>query len=256
MKKIAFLLFIVLFTFLANVYGKDPADYKYKKAIETGKAREVKTNIDFLAGELHIKGSSKNLVECYYGVGSEFLRPDMSYHEVGKTGYLYIESEKYKEKDIDDFDDNEWNLGFNPDVANSIAIKLKAGEADIDLEGCNLNFFDYRMMAGESNINLRNTSVPEMVFNMMAGEATIDLSGKWHNNLEANIKGGVGELTVSVPYNVGVRIHVSGLIGEVNIPFFKRNGKTYTNDLYGKSDYTLYLNIEAGIGEVTVRMVE
>ena len=112
------------------------------------------------------------------------------------------------------------------------------------------------MMAGESKVNLRNTSVPAVIFNLFTGEASLDLSGKWHNDLEANIKGGIGELEIKVPYDTGVRIAVSGLIGEVNIPFFERNGKIYTNGQYGKSKYTLYLNVEAGIGQIDVKMVE
>jgi hypothetical protein len=256
MKKIAILLFATLFLFFSDMFGKSPEGNRYKKTIETNRAKEVKTDIDFFAGELTLTGNSKELAECFYGYGDEFIRPNMTYHEVGKTGYLRIDSEPFKDKDIDDFDDNEWFLSLNPDIANSLAIKLKAGEANIDLEGCKINRFEFRMMAGESNVNLRNTSVKAIVFNLMTGEANLNLTGKWYNDLEASIKGGVGELDIKVPYNIGVRITVSGLIGEVNIPFFNRNGKTFTNDLYGKTEHTLYLNIEAGIGEVNVEMVE
>lgn len=255
-KQVAFWVFVLFFMFFTKAFGIEPAGYDYKKIIETGKAKVVRTNIDFLAGELYLTGTTENLAECYYGRGFLYLKPEMTYHETGKTGYLNIESRKLKGQDWEDFDDNRWDLLINPDIANSVAIKLHAGEARIDLTGCNLNRFDYKMTAGESTITLRNTSVPFMLFNMMAGKANIDLTGKWKNDLEAEVKGGVGELNLKVPYDVGVRIFVNGLIGEVNIPFFNRNGKVYVNDAFGKSKNTLFININAGIGEINVTMDE
>jgi len=255
-KQVAFLVFVLFFVLFSKAFGMEPTGYDYKKIIETGNAKEVRTNIDFLAGELHLTGSTKNLSECYYGRGVLYLKPEMTYHEAGKTGYLNVESKKLKGQDWADFDDNRWDLLINPTIENSVAIKLHAGESHIDLTGCNLSSFDYRMTAGESSIILRNTSVPLMLFNMMAGKANIDLTGKWQNDLEAEIKGGVGELNLKVPYNVGVRVFVNGLIGEVNLPFFKRNGKVYINDAFGQSKYTLYINVDAGIGEINVTMEE
>lgn len=255
-KEVVIWVFVLLFMFFTKAFGAEPTGYDFKKIIETGKTKVVRTNIDFLAGKLFITGSTENLAECYYGRGFLYLKPEMTYHEAGKTGYLNIETKKLKGQDWEDFDDNRWDLLLNPNISNSIAIKLNAGEANIDLSGCNLNRFDYRMTAGESSINLQNTSVPFMLFNMMAGEAEIDLTGKWHNDLEAEIKGGVGKLNLKVPYDYGVRVFVNGLIGEAKLPFFNRKGKVYVNDAFGKSKHTLYINIDAGIGEINVTMEE
>lgn len=256
MKPSYYLVTALLFGLVTSAYASNREQFRFKKSLETGQAREVKTSIDFLAGELHLNNLTTSLADCYYGKGTQYLRPELVYHEVGKTGYLRVESQKNEKRRIDDVNDNEWRLSIHPDVTNSIAIRLKAGKAHINLEDSKLKRFEYKMMAGESNINLRNTSVPELTFSMMAGEANLDLSGRWHNDLEATIKGGVGELNIKVPYDVGVRVYVSGLIGDVNIPFFKRSGKTYTNDAYGRSKHTLFITIEAGIGEVNVEMVE
>jgi len=257
MKKIVLLLFLASLSFFTEVFGSNPEGTLLKKSIELGKAKDLKTDISFFAGELHINNSTKNLAECFYGYKHDYIRPILKYHEVDKTGYLSVESETYKNKEINAIGkNNEWQLSLNSDVRNSVAIELKAGEADINLEDCNLSRFEYRMMAGESNINLRNTSVPSIYFSLSAGEATIDLSGKWKNDLVANIKGGVGELKVKLPYNVGIKVTVSGLLGEINIPFFNRDGKTYTNDLYGKTKNTIYIDINGGIGEISIEMIE
>lgn len=225
-----------------------------KKSIEIDKAKETKTDIYFFAGNLNINTSTDKLAECFYGYKNGFLRPEMTYSEVGKTGYLSIKSEE-QDKGIDE-NDNKWNLSLNKDIKNDVAIKLRAGEANINLEGSRLNRFEYNMTAGKSNINLKNTSVPQVKFHLLAGEAHINLAGKWHNDGLAEIKGGVGEITVKVPYNTGVRISVSGVLGDVNIPFFRKDGNVYTNDSFEKTKYTIFLNISGGIGQINVEMEE
>jgi len=255
MKKRSLSLFFILaigtFGTLAFAQSK-----LFKKSIEIGKSKEIKTDIYFFSGELNVNTSTEKLAECTYGYEDGFLKPKMTYKEVGYLGYLAIQSEDQdKGINIDD-NSNKWNLNLNKNIKNSISIKLRAGKANINLEDCRLNSFDYKMTAGESNINLRSTSVPQIRFNLLAGEANIDLTGKWHNDGIAEIKGGVGKVTLKVPYNTGVRILVSGVLGQINIPFFHRDGNTYTNDSYGKAKQTLLVTISAGIGQVNVIMEE
>ena len=227
-----------------------------KKSIGFGKAKDIRTDIYFFAGELNINTSTDELAECFYGYVNGFLKPMMTYSEVGKVGYLSIKSEEENKGLHLDENNNKWNLNLNRNIKNDISIKLRAGKANINLEESKLNVFEYKMTAGESNINLRNTSVAQVRFNLLAGKANIDLSGKWHNDGVAEIKGGVGEITVIVPYNTGVRITASGVLGEVNIPFFHRNGNIYTNDSFEKTRNTIFLNISGGIGQINVKMAE
>lgn len=247
------LLLTVLFSG-SSIYAQ--SDTKLlKKSIEIGKAKEVRTDIYFFSGELLINSDTDDLAKCIYGYRDGFLRPNMTYREVGSTGYLSIESEENK-KGIFDDDTNKWSLSVNKSIKNNVSIQLKAGEAKIDLQDCNLNSFNYKMTAGKSKINLRNTSVPHVKFNLLAGEAHIDLTGDWQNDGIADIKGGVGEINVKVPFNTGVIIHVTGVLGEVNIPFFNREGNVYTNDSYKKSEHTLTLYINGAIGQINVEMEE
>jgi len=227
-----------------------------KKSVEIGTTKKIKTDISFFSGELVINSTTNKLSECFYGYNKDFLEPEMTYNEINKVGYLAINS-KNAEKgiDIDDISkSNKWNISLNKNIENALTIKLKAGKANIDLEGCNLSSFDYKMSAGESHVNLRNTSVPQLKFNLRAGESEIDLSGDLNNDMIAEVKGGIGSITVKVPCNTGVLITVSGILGNVNIPFFNKNGKTYTNDLYGKTKNTLFLDISSSIGQITVKM--
>ena len=254
MKKPAILLFFIFTLGAVGSFALTQSKTKqFKKSIEMGKAKEVKTDINFFSGELNISTSTNDLAECLYGYDDGFIRPKMTYSEIGSIGYLTIESEE-QDKGIDE--SNHWDLKLNKNVKNELSVKLRAGKANIDLEGCKLRGFNYRMTAGESNINLRNTSVPQVSFNLLAGEANIDLSGEWNNDGVAEIKGGVGEITVSVPYNMGVKIIVTGMLGDVNIPFFHKVGNEYTNDSFGKSKHIIFLSISGGIGQINVKMAE
>lgn len=91
---------------------------------------------------------------------------------------------------------------------------------------------------------------------MMAGKTTLNLSGKWNNDCDAEIKGGVGQINVKVPFGSGVKIQVSGLLGKVNIPFFDKENRVYTNPAWGKSKHSITLNIAGAIGEINVEMVK
>lgn len=222
-----------------------------KKSVELKKAKEIRTDINFFAGDLTIEASDNPLAECVYG-NNDCIRPEISYSEVGSIGYLSIESEK-KGFRVNE-SDNQWKIFLNRKIKNEVTIRLRAGEAHIQLDECNISRFTYTMTAGQSFVNLKNSSVSDIQFHLLAGEARIDLSGKWNNSGTASIKGGIGEVTVIVPKETGVRISVSGGLGEVNIPFFHKENNVYVNDLFQKTKHTLYLNISGGIGQINVVM--
>jgi len=229
----------------------------FRKSLPLKDAKEMKSDISFFAGKLYMDANSKKLVECYYGYKDLYIVPYMIYKEVDQTGYLTIKSKREKAEQLDNrSDDNKWKLELNRNIKNDLDIELMAGIANINLEGAKITNFAFKMTAGESHINLRNTSVPKIRLNMVAGETSIDLSGKWHNNCDAEIKGGVGQINVKVPFRTGVRIHAKGLLGEVNIPFFRKDGRDYTNDVWGKSKYNITLDIIGAVGEINVEMVE
>jgi hypothetical protein len=258
MKKSGLLLCLFL---IASVCGNSIQSQAkkttlYRKSVALGKAKEVKTDIAFFSGELIIGTSTDKLTECFYGYKDVFIRPYVSYSEVGHTGYLTVKSLKKDESSINKKKSNKWMLELNRDIQNDLNIELLAGEADIDLEDAHLSRLNYKMTAGELHLNLRGTSVPLVKFNLLAGEAHIDLSGKWHNDCMADIKGGVGEITVKVPYKTGVKVNVSGVLGDVNIPFFNREGRTYTNDAWEKTENNIILNISGAIGQINVEMAE
>lgn len=88
---------------------------------------------------------------------------------------------------------------------------------------------------------------------MGASRSTLDLTGDWASDLDINITGGVSSLTVRLPSSIGVRVEISG-ISRINASGLVKEGKAYVNDAYGKSDVTLDIFIEAGLGEVNLEV--
>lgn len=259
MKQILLGALILLFMSVQSLQHSMAQTKSYlKQTIQSEKAHSYKTDLDFFAGELFVNATEEEAVAvCHYGYKADYIKPIMTYHEQGETGYASIQSESIRNKELDRLGkDNKWYLSLNGKQTHQLSVNLKAGTARLDLASSQLKHFAFRMMAGEAHVNLSNSSIPEINMQLMTGSAHLDVSGKWDNDLHATIKGGVGELNVLVPYETGVRITVSGLLGEINIPFFNRNGRTYTNDLYGKTASTLYIDINGGIGQINVNMVD
>jgi len=257
MKKYYIYFMPVMALFLIVLAGFRDLPQELRRTVEKQKADRVKTEITFPAGNLYISANAKSFCEGIYKYRHDFWKPEISYYEESGTGYLDIEFEDDRDRrDYDDSDENEWIIAFDRDTRNDIKLEMIAGESNIDLEGCKLDGFEFVMVAGESKINLRNTSVPFLEFKAVAGEAEIDLSGDWNNDLDAEIKGGVGDLKILVPSKVGVKINITGGLGDVDAHGLHKENRNYTNNLYGKTRHSLYIDVTGGIGNVDIRMVD
>src|SRR5665647_83960 len=149
-----------------------------KKSIALGKAKELKTEIFFTAGELNINGSSNHLSDGTYRFNIDKWKPEITYREEIQTGYLKIRTiDERENRNYNNEDNCEWDISLNKKVKNDLTVKMIAGKGTIDLQDCDLKRFEFTMAAGEIFINLRNSSVPDMTFNAAVGSGVIDLSG-------------------------------------------------------------------------------
>jgi hypothetical protein len=254
-----FLIVASFFCFMLLGYNKVHAQdaEKLKKTIPLENIEELDTEIDFPVGGLVITAGSDYAVKGIFEFKKDKWKPEIEYSSSNRKGYLEISpEEKRRLKEYNNDDQNVWALSFSNKVLHDIDIEMGAGRSKINLEGCKINFFEFTMAAGESDINLRNTSVKEMEFTAAVGEATIDLSGEWANNLDAEITGGMGEITLKVPRKTGVKINVNGLLGDVTIRGFDKDGNTYTNDYYRKTQNTLYIDLTGVVGSIEVITVD
>ncbi len=226
-------------------------------SIPAGKATELETRIYFPVGELRITSGSKQLSSANLLYYKNIWEPEFSYEESDQKGYLkFTYDRRLMNHHFGNYDQSDWDIQFNKNIRNDLTIRCVAGEGYIDLQDCNLEMFDYTMTAGEMDINLRNSSVPRLIFSALAGDVVLDLSGKWHNDLNANIKGGVGEMVIKLPAGTGIQLHVNGLIGDVDAEGFHKEGRIYTNNMYGKTEETLYIDFTLGIGSLEIILVD
>lgn len=217
-------------------------------------AEIVKTHISMKAGKLLLKGGAENLVDTEITASREDWQPEMEYTSTGKTGRLRIEQPDIEGINFNFGEDetNNWVIQLNDAVVQDLDLEIGAGETDLDLRGLKLNSVNIDAGVGEHSINLANTSIPELDINAGVGEVSVDMSGQWNNDLDAEINGGIGELNLLLPKNIGIRIEVSGALGSINAPELNKDGRVFTNDLYGESAYVLNFEVKAGIGTVNV----
>lgn len=258
-NKVIFCLTFFLMAFALISFGQnsDQELKKLRRNISLENIKELETEIEFPVGGIVVTTTSRNEVKGIFQYNEERWKPEISFRKTDEKGYLEISADREGDWDeYDDSDENVWAISLPERVVHELEIELGAGKSKIDLEGCKIRSFEFAMAAGEAKINLRNTSVEDLEIDAAVGEATVDLSGKWNNDLDASITGALGEITLKLPADIGVKLDIHGLLGDVDAPGFSKRRRTYTNDLYGKTENTLYIDLTGGLGEINVETVE
>jgi hypothetical protein len=202
------------------------------ESVELGDAESVRVEITFGAGELVVAGGSENLLDADFTYNVARLEPEVTYTD----STLVIEQPEARGLpsllDIEDFR-NEWSLRLNNDVPVDIHVNMGAGTNELQLAELSLTGLDVSMGAGES---------------------TVDLSGDLADDLDVTIDTGAANLTVLLPREIGVRVEIEAGPTSIEAPDLAKDGNIYTNDAFGESDVTLEINIEAGIGQITLEL--
>ncbi|MFP4341938.1 MAG: toast rack family protein [Cyclobacteriaceae bacterium] len=226
------------------------------QTIPLDKAESVRTDISMRAGRLMVKGGAKNLLDTEIRFSREEWEPEIEYTSSGETGRLRIDQPEVSGINLN-FNNNfvnDWTILLNDEVVQDLDVEIGAGETELDLRNLQLRSVDIDAGVGEHSINLSDTSVPQLRLNAGVGEVSVDLSGTWNNDLEAEFNGGIGELNLLLPADIGIRMEISGALGSINAPGLNKDGKIYTNELYGQSDHVMELEVKAGIGEINVNV--
>lgn len=127
---------------------------------------------------------------------------------------------------------DDWELFLSPKVSLSLDTDIGAGDARIDLTGLDVRALD--VAAG-------------------AGRSTIILPAE--GDFKAHVAGGVGELIVEIPEEMAARIQVRRGLGGVDISdrFDAQGDSLYQTDDWATNDNRVELDIEVGVGLVTIR---
>lgn len=126
---------------------------------------------------------------------------------------------------------DEWDLRLSPQVGLSLEVDIGAGSATIDLTG--LDIRNLRVAAG-------------------AGQSTIILPQE--GNFSATVSGGAGGLVIEIPKEMAARVRVDRGLSALDISRrFDQDGDVYLTDDWETNDNRVDLDIDIGVGLVTLR---
>ena len=202
-------------------------------SIDLGTATSAHVQIMMDMGELTINSGEGQLMEGTFNYNVTNWQPKVSYRIEGDQGSLLINQPDANNRLIYKDAQNNWDLRFSDAVPIDLEIKTGAGNSELNLSG----------------IDLTHLSVETG-----AGNGVIDLSSVRSHDLFVAIKGGVGNVSVLLPRAMGVQVTVKTGIGGVETSGLTQNGNVYTNEAFGESSETLYLDIESGIGAVDLQL--
>ena len=204
------------------------------QSVELGNAESVQAAIKMGVGQLNIRGGATDLMDAEFTYNVEDWRPEVDYQQRGDIGELQVSQ---PDAEINGIPDD--NIEYRWDIALQNAIPL---DLNIDLG------------VGESELNLSGLALQDLVVDTGVGSAVIDLTGPWQDSFDVRINGGVGETTVYLPENVGLHMAADTGIGSLVVNGLQKDGDVYTNAAYGNSDVSITLEINGGIGEITVQV--
>lgn len=228
------------------------------ESVALGDASEVRVEVQMGAGELNVSGGAEGLMDADFVYNVAEWEPEVSYNVSGDSGRLIVEqpSTDIENLGIPDGDvEYRWDIRLGADVPIDLNIEMGAGQNNLDLRSLNLENLDIQTGAGETDVNVGG-SLSDLEMQMGAGQVRLNLNDDWQQDLRASLRGGVGELTLLLPAETGVQVNVTGGIGDVNATGLSRDGDSYVNDAYGQSEVTLDIDVEGGVGEITLQVVE
>lgn len=198
------------------------------RTVELGKAQSVELELNMGAGELRVQGGAEELMEGYFSYNVERWKPEIDYYIAGRRGILKVQQRSSCGVPVGNTK-NRWEITLSNDVPFEIEVDFGAGEGRLDFRGLKLE-----------SLNI----------DMGVGDLTVDFTGERTENLDVDIDGGVGSGTLYLPEHIGVRVEINGGIGSVNAMDMNKKGKIYTNEVFGKTDVSIDIKIDAGIGSI------
>lgn len=226
-----------------------------KEMVALGTADTVDVEIVLGVGRLEIFGGADSLLNAEFLYNVADWEPEVQYTVKDGSGWLAVRQFTAEPKiplAVDDVK-YQWDLRLNNDVPLNMFITMGAGSGELELDQLLINSLEFQGGAGDVEIDLSGSTLSDLDLRMGAGSLNLDITGDWHQDMVGQIKGGIGAVTIYLPSNVGVRVQAQGRLGSVKAISLRQNGDIYTNDAYGQSDITLDIDIETGIGDITLQ---
>jgi len=204
------------------------------QSVELGDAKSVRVEIDMGAGNLQVTGGAEKLLEADFTYNVAKLKPEVRYTDDTLVVRQPDISGLPDLRGITDFR-NEWGLRLSDEVPMDLSVDLGGGVGDLQLAGLSLTGLDV---------------------SLGAGEYTIDLSGDWARDLDVTINTGAANTILRLPRDVGARVRVESGPNIIDATGLTQDGNVYTNAAYGVSAVTLLIDMQPGIGTITLEVEE
>jgi len=251
---------MVVLALVAGVFAQEADEeerIEVEKTLALGKAKRVEVEVSLGVGELSIEGTEDLLVFAEFECSDERLVPDLEYEEEEDEGLLVIEQPEVGD-DIEK--ESEWLLELHESVVKELSIELGVGDAELAFGGMALEYIGCEVGIGELEV---------------------DFAGCEQDLDEAEFEVGVGEVTIVVPCDVGVKVEAEAGIGEVSAEGLTQmtikdekdedaddeddededadaeedaTETVWVNGMWGKSDVTLRISAEVGIGDIRIEL--
>ena len=204
------------------------------QSVEQGDAKSVRVEIAMGAGNLTVTGGAEKLLEADFTYNVAKLKPVVKYTDDTLVVRQPDTSGLPDLRDITDFR-NEWGLRLSDAVPMDLSVDLGGGVGDLQLAGLSLTGLD---------------------ISLGAGEYTIDLSGDGARDLDVTIETGAANVIVRLPKDVGARVRIEPGPNLIDATGLTQDGDYYTNAAYGVSAVTLQIDMQPGIGLITLEEEE
>ena len=195
-------------------------------------AQQATVRIHHGAGELRIDGSAA-ADDLFNGTFQGGLDARVQRGGSQVTADLRPPSDSFPVFAFDSRGGLDWNLGLNPSVPMSLDLEVGASRSLLNLRGTQVK--DLKVQTG--------ASATEIEFPAQAGET------------RARIRSGMASVDMRVPQGVAARIHASGGMASISVDTarFPQIGSEYRSPDYDTAANRLDLDVETGMGSVTVR---
>jgi len=285
------ILFLSSFLFVGTNFAKE--NNKINESANRTSEKSINVDISLGNGRLFIeKGINDNIFEGEFHYKDNL--PDINYEIVGETGRLRIrfDQQRFRTKgqenkstrlsSLNNLYEDECRLKLSPDLPIVLNLNLGIAKGELKLGGLQLHGIDLALGVsktkidfGEPNpisleyfdveagvgaleiINLGNANFQHFKFEGGIGDYVIDFAGDHYVDTKVDIAVGVGQVKIYLPRSAGVRMKVDkSFFCSFNIDDIYKKDDLYYNENWGKTNNSLDMNLETGVGNFSVVWIE
>jgi len=200
------------------------------QSVELGDDVPVRVEINLGAGSLELAGGAEKLLEAGFIYNIDALKPKVTY----SNGRLTVQQPSSRGmpdwRGIAGFR-NEWVLHLHDETPLDLNVDMGSGSGDLMLGGLALTDLDV---------------------SLGAGAYMVDLSGDRTADLQTAIEAGAADILLRLPKAIGARVVVESGPHTIDARGFAKKDNVYTNAAYGVSPVTLRVDLDVGVGRITL----